>query len=577
MKKNIKISLLFVLLILVMPMMVNAMSIKLGTAKTEEGKTTFPLILFGGEVKTGDGITLTPEVSGNAMLTIEKNDKYLVTYTNTFVINGYAAADKTIPTDGIEIGHITILNSSDSSQSGKFSVKGSYNPTSGSPENLTISETSVTVKAARTKSSSSKLTSLKPSQGNITPEFKQDTFDYTVYNIKDTIASIRLLYTCDHCTVSSSSTGVTGTSSALTIGNLQKGDNKIEIKVTSENGEKNDTYNVNIIRGDTEFNSAKIKSISFYEYTLTPEFKSDVYEYSLQVPNSVKDVSKVVSIDLADPTASYEIKDGDSLVVGENTVVIEVTSNLKDNVQAYTFKITRLRSEDIVITKYKDKVIYFIDSDQEKQEMPEEEFKTTYPTVWQDIQSGKYKFDEEGNVINTKEKDKKKNSKTLIIVLILVIGLIIIGASGYFIFRKKDPEKEKKKQEEKIKKKALKKARKDELKKLEEEYYNGYYDDEYEEEEYDEAESEETEKEPKETEEDIPKKDELNSEEAESLLEDDYLFESSLIEEEEEKEEEERPKKKSKKEEVVDVDSALEDLMNTKSYDFSDEFEDEEE
>ena len=570
MKKNIKFSLLFVLLILVMPMVVNAYSIKLGSAKSEEGKTTFPIILIGNEIKLNDYIELKGSISDNAMLKVGD-----VVFTNTIGNNGAAAGDKTIPSDGLEIGSITITNTIDSNQTGKFSIRGKYKPFAGGSEDLIINETSITVKAARAKSSSSKLTSLKPSQGNITPEFKQDTFDYTVYNIKDTIASIRLLYTCDHCTVSSSSTGVTGTSSALTIGNLQKGDNKIEIKVTSENGEKNDTYNVNIIRGDTEFNSAKIKSISFYEYALTPEFKSDVYEYSLQVPNSVKDVSKVVSIDLADPTASYEIKDGDSLVVGENTVVIEVTSNLKDNVQAYTFKITRLRSEDIVITKYKDKVIYFIDSDQEKQEMPEEEFKTAYPTVWQDIQSGKYKFDEEGNVINTKENDKKKNSKTLIIVLILVIGLIIIGASGYFIFRKKDPEKEKKKQEEKIKKKALKKARKDELKKLEEEYYNGYYDDEYEEEEeYDESESEETEEEPKETEEDIPKKDELNSEEAESLLEDDYLFESSLIEEEEE---EERPKKKSKKEEVVDVDSALEDLMNTKSYDFSDEFEDEEE
>ena len=571
MKNKFKYILAFILLILVMPMMVNATSIKLGSAKSEEGKTTFPIILVGNEIKTNDIIDLKGNISDNAMLKVGD-----VVYTNAIGKNGAAAEDKTIPGEGLEIGSITITNTIDSNQTGKFSIRGTYKPKAGGSEDLFINETSISVKAARAKSSNSKFTSLKPSQGNITPDFKSDTFDYTVYNIKDTIVSVRLNYTCDHCTISvNPNNTVTANASAITIGQLEKGDNKIEIKVTSENGEKTDTYNVNIIRGDTEFNSAKIKSISFNDYKITPDFKSDTYEYSLQVANSVKDISKIVSIDLADPTATYEIKDGDNLTVGENTVEITVTSALKDNVQIYVFKITRLRSEDIVITKYIDKKIYFIDSDQEKQEMTEEEFKNAYPSVWQDIQNGKYKFDEEGNVINTKETKDKKNSKTIIIIIILVVGLIIIGTSGYFIFRKKDPEKEKQKQEEKIKKKALKKARKDELKKLEEEYYNEYYDDEYNEDETDEEveEEESTEESTEESEEPKSKKEELDPEEVESLVEDDYLFESTLVEEEQE-EEMEKTKKKGKKEEVVDVDSALEDLMNTKTYDFSDELKD---
>lgn len=563
MKNKLKFNLLFILLVLMIPTFVNAASIKLGSAKTEEGKTTFPIILLGNEIKSGDVVDLKGSISDNAMLNVGS-----VEYKNAVSKSGAVAEDKTIPSEGIEIGTISITNSTDSSQTGKFSVRGTYKPKEGSSTDLIVSETSITVNGARKKSSNSKLTDIKPSQGTLTPAVKADVFEYTVYNVKDTINSITINYTCENCTVSTTHANASKGSSSIKIGDLNKGENKVEIKVTSENGEKSDTYTINIIRGETEFNSAKIRTITFGDSKPTPDYKNDVYEYTLQVPNSVKDINKILTIELEDPTATYEIKGGDELNVGENTVEITVTSALKDNTQVYIFKVTRLKSDECILVSYseKDNKVVFINADQEKQEMTIDEFKTAYPKVYEDIKNKKYKFDENGNVINDDKKDKKSNTKTIVTIIIIVVGVIIIGLSGYFIFRKKDPKKE----EEKIKKKAMKKARKDELKKLEEEYYNEYYEEEDSDDE-EEAEESSDNEESDETEEEIPEKDRLDDSEKESLLEDDYIFESTLIEDEQE-EEEESPRKK--KEEVVDIDTALEDLMNTKTYDFSDELKD---
>ena len=106
MKNKLKFNLLFILLILMIPTVANAASIKLGSATSEEGKTTFPIVLLGNEIKSGDVIDLKGSVSDNAMLNVGTID-----FKNGVGKNGAVAADKTIPTDGMEIGSITITNS----------------------------------------------------------------------------------------------------------------------------------------------------------------------------------------------------------------------------------------------------------------------------------------------------------------------------------------------------------------------------------------------------------------------------------------------------------------------------------
>ena len=563
-----KINILFILLALFIPVVANAGTIETGSAKTQEGSTTWPVIYKGDKIIANDYFLLEAYGNDNGMVTCS------ISYVSPFGKNGAAVSDTEVSSSGLEVATLTCITNSSENQNGNVGVKGTLNRSTGVKEDLNMSAKKYTVNAARKKSSDSKLKSLSTSQGTISPEFSDKTFDYTVYNIKDTINSIRINFTCDHCDTSikleDANVSANKNSSGYELKNIPKGNCEVSLTVVSEDGKNNDTYKITIIKGETEYDSAKVTNITIGDSKINPDFKEDVYEgYTITVPYDVKDISKVATIVLKDPEAKYEFKNGDNLQVGSNEVELVVTSVLEDNTQTYKITVIRLNSENIKLISYKNGEIKFNDADKNEQILSEEEFEKQYPTVWKDIKDGKYKFDENGNLIEDKT-EKKSNKKTLIIILVLVIGILVIGVSGYFIFRKKDPEKEK----EKIKKKAMKKARKDELKKLEEEYYKEYYGEDYEDEE---AEDESNLEESEETDEVEEAKEDKTSrskkKKEESLLEDDYIFEQSLIEEENESDEDSDSKKK-KKEEVVDVDTALEDLMNTKTYDFSDEFED---
>ncbi|MCR5483304.1 MAG: cadherin-like beta sandwich domain-containing protein [Bacilli bacterium] len=568
MKNKLKFSLLLMILMLI-PTCVFAASIEIGSAKNEDGKASWSVVYKGDKLSTGDVFNLNAYGNDNGMVTCS------VTYSSPLLETGAVAADKEVPSSGLTIGTLKCETTSTENQPGSVGIKGTLKTASGTVD-LNMSPKTYTVNAQRKKSSDAKLKTITVSQGTMTPEFKSDKFEYTVYNLKDTINSIRITWTCDYCTGASSNAHAEKKgNNSINFSELAKGNNDIELEITSEDGSNKETYKLTVIRGETEYNSAKVSSLSFGDSNLIPEFKEDTLEgYTVSVPNDVKDISKIASVVLKDPEAKYEFIGGDNLSIGANEVELKVTSVLGDNEVSYKITVTRLNSDNITLVSYKDNQITFIDADKAEQTLSAEEFEKAYPNVWKDIQSGKYKFDENGKLIENKT-EKKSNKKVIVIIIVLVVGVIVIGLSGYFIFRKKDPEKEK----EKIKKKAMKKARKDELKKLEEEYYKEYYNEDYEDgEEYEnesedesEDESEEVEEEtPEEETEEIPSRSKKNKEQ--SLLEDDYIFEQSLLEEENEESEENT--KTKKKEDVVDVDTALEDLMNTKTYDFSDEFED---
>ena len=557
MKNKLKFSLLLMILMLI-PTCVFAASVEIGSAKNEDGKASWSVVYKGNKLSFGDVFDLNAYGNDNGMVTCS------VSMVSPVSSTGAVAADTEVPSNGLTIGTLKCETTSTENQKGSVGIKGTLKTASGTVD-LNMSPKTYTVNAQRKKSSDAKLKTITVSQGTMTPEFKSDKFEYTVYNLKDTINSIRITWTCDYCSGSSSNAHAEKKgNNSINFTELAKGNNDIEIDITSEDGSNKETYKLTVIRGETEYNSAKISSLTFGEGKITPEFKEDLLEgYTVTVPNDVKDISKIASVVLKDPEAKYEFIGGDNLSLGANEVELKVTSVLGDNEVTYKFTVNRLESDNIKLISNKDNQITFIDADKNEQTLSVEDFKNKYPAVWEEIQKGTYKFDENGKLIENKG-EKKSNKKVIVIIIVLVVGIIVIGLSGYFIFRKKDPEKEK----EKIKKKAMKKARKDELKKLEEEYYKEYYNEDYEDEEEYEDESEEVEEEtPEEEPEEIPSRSKKNKEE--SLVEDDYIFEQSLIEEENEEE----PKSK-KDEDVVDVDTALEDLMNTKTYDFSDEFED---
>ena len=576
MKKQLKFYILFILCLVLIPSTVSAHTITFGKQDQSSASnvTKIPVnVITEGELSQGENIKLDCDTN-------VANVKCEVIFGGSGI--GKEGVVASTIASGVEqkIAELVITNSANSNSSGTATVTGRIG---GSSVNK---PTSFNVGSKPALRSNPNFTGLKTSQGKIYPEFKSDTYEYTIYDVKDTIKSLTLSFTCEGCGITKGnvSTGIEiqPTSSIVKVDNLVDGNNNIEIKSTSEDGTKTVIYTFTIIRGETAYDSAKLSALTIGDLELSPEFKEDVTEYSVSVPYSTKDLTTLISTTLKDTNAEVEITGADKLVEGENTVTIKVTSVNKDKEVTYTIKVTRLSSDDIILISYANGKITFKDAEGEKKTLTEEEFEKEYPTVWKDIKAKKYKFDEDGNLITDKDKkeEKKKDNKGLIIAIIAIVAVIIIGASGYFLFRKKDPEKEAKKKEEKIKKKAEKKARKDRLKKMEEEYYNEYYgeDDEYEDEYEDEEESDVDKKEETEDSEEVDEEEDKEDKEEKkkkvdkaSLVEDDYLFESSLVEEENEVED---TRSKRHKDDVVDIDSALEDLMNTKTYDFSDELKD---
>ncbi len=305
------------------------------------------------------------------------------------------------------------------------------------------------------QSTDATLKSVKISQGMMQPEFKNTTYEYTVYNIPDTINSIRFTPTCNGgdntCDFSISG----GKSVSGTTVTLNQGENKISIEVVANAGNKQ-TYTFTVYRGETSFNSAKLASLDFGDYTLTPAFSSDTKEYTLTVPNTITNVTDVLKYTLQDTKAKATVSGADNFTVGTNTLTIKVDNANGDETITYKVTITRLSEENIEVLKYINDEVTFKDADGSQMTLKMDVFKTTYPTIYSKIVNNEFKFDAEGNIITEEtkkeeepKKEEKKEDKTWLIILLVVLGLAIIGGSGFLIFRKKKPKEEKNNTKEK--------------------------------------------------------------------------------------------------------------------------------
>ena len=66
------------------------------------------------------------------------------------------------------------------------------------------------------------------------------------------------------------------------------GENTVEIKVTAEDGTVR-TYTINVTKGDTAAiaeNTISLETLSIDGYTLSPAFSKNIYEYTLDIPDT---------------------------------------------------------------------------------------------------------------------------------------------------------------------------------------------------------------------------------------------------------------------------------------------------
>lgn len=528
MKKNFKYIIIGVL-VLLMPSFVSAATLTVDSEnKQDDSKGTVKMPIYI-EVKENENITsfdLDCNCGGDLEATckIEGKTNGNAIYKDKAFLYIESGSSKSFPTGKTELGYVIIQNKIASKRLIPFKIS---NKTASITNLSDEYKANVSAKEEeRVPSHDATLKSLKPSKGTMSPEFSPNVYEYTVYGIADTINSVNINW---DCTVTNTcNPSIPGNNGSRKV-NLKQGENRVEIVVESEVGDEADTktYVLNIIRGENGFNSAKLASLSFGEYTLTPAFKSDVKEYTLTVPNNVTSVVNVLKFDKQDPKATESLNGFDNFIVGENKATITIDNVNGDETITYTITITRMNDTDIEVLKYKDGEITFRDSEGIQTVLTEDEFKSQYVDEWKKIEDKTYTFDEDGNIVKASLKDDtveepKKKSNSWIIIVIIVVGLLIIGISGFFIFKKKKPTDEEGKEN-----------------KEERDLENGSD----------------------------------NEEEAEKITKDENKKNKDEEEIDESDIEEEAIKKEKKKDinSTMEIDEALVDLMSTKKYDFKDE------
>lgn len=159
--------------------------------------------------------------------------------------------------------------------------------------------------------------------------FQKDKTEYSV-EVPEDVEEIEV-----YAEASNSKAQVTGTGKVQ----LKKGENKLIVQVTSEDGTTK-TYTIEVTRGGTEATATNnaddgfgLSSLEVNGLTLTPNFKTGTYEYTIDL---TEDLS---SLDLeaiaTDEDATIEILGNENLQLGENTITILVRNEKTDETATY--------------------------------------------------------------------------------------------------------------------------------------------------------------------------------------------------------------------------------------------------
>ena len=307
--------------------------------------------------------------------------------------------------------------------------------------------------------------------------------------------------------------------------------------------------------------TAKTKSYS--KLTAKDVVVPTVINNTLTLPKGINTLANIMKYTAKDSEAKVEITGAANLTDEESELVIKVTNQSGKSTNEYKIKIVReedTETSSIEVIKYKDGKVTFYDEDGNNTELSEDEFKERYPDEWKKIEDGTYKFDEDGNIIKVDNGNNNSNEKKSGLpwwaILLIILGIVAVIVVVILIIRKK-----------KLGNKGPKKDKKDTDK-----VYS--YDDE-DSDNYEDNSDENTDEENKETvnnNSESPEDIDDYDEEARMINEEDERIKDLALEDSEEENDEDSKFTDDSDEEdaTEEIDKALQDLMNTKEYDFKD-------
>ena len=288
----------------------------------------------------GDTITIKVtgnEVKGNVKLTVSGNAT--LKEDTVSLDNGPASVDlKVNGTGSIKVVATSVEDMQDSETGTPYSTGGT----------ITVEGTSDSSNNTSTEkeSSNANLSNLGIRPNDFSG-FKPGTTTYNV-TVPEDVESVEV-----YATAQDSAATVSGTGSQT----LAYGENTLSVVVTAEDGTTK-TYTINITRegeeetGETEGETEIINGLSnitIGDLELSPAFKKDVYEYTVQYigENTSLDIQAVPT----DPDYTVEILGNEDLKEGENIITILVADGEGNNVATYQLTVNKSLVDEEALAK----------------------------------------------------------------------------------------------------------------------------------------------------------------------------------------------------------------------------------
>lgn len=202
--------------------------------------------------------------------------------------------------------------------------------------------------------------------------------------------------------------------------NLVSGINKIEIIVTSQDRTKTKKYVINVTKTDNaESANSDLAILAVENYSLTPEFSSNVTNYSIEIPNNINEVNILAVPNNIDSTV--KVVGNDNLKFGENN--IEITVIAPNGITQKTYNLRVYKRNEAEEEKYEE----------------EQETKVEQDTAIVDKISSEEVVDEineiEADNINNEEMKNDNTNKTENVVFMIIGTILAIVVIGVVIIR----------------------------------------------------------------------------------------------------------------------------------------------
>lgn len=340
---------IFILSIILIGVKSYAVSISVSPSKsTVSPGQSFSVTISGNDATGKVNISVSGGSASTSSVWIENNSQ-------TITVTAGSSGTVKISASGELSSNAGEDKTVSSSASVKIQAASSGGNTSGGSQNnndTTKKPTTTKPVEEKEKSKDSSLKELAIAEGAITPEFNKDVKEY-VLTVPNEITSVNVTATPTDSKAKATIEGNT---------ELKEGENTVTVTVTAENGDKtNYIIKVTRSRAKLSLQSLVIKyeneNKELIEIPLSPEFKFDVTEYSLQeLQYWVKSLNIDAKANLEG--ATIDIKGADNLQTGENTITITLKiaqegevpegEEPKEETITYTIKVNKEKEPTIL-------------------------------------------------------------------------------------------------------------------------------------------------------------------------------------------------------------------------------------